>query len=91
MYNVFNVLNLPLWQGVIFWEKDIPGITDTPYRQLCKNGWTDRDAVCVVDSAAPKKACITWGAHWRHLANTIESSVCDGGAAFLSIYFACLL
>jgi len=29
--------------------------------------------------------------HWRHLANTIESSVCDGDAAFLSNYSEHLL
>jgi len=27
----------------------------------CKNGWTDRDAVLVVDSGMPKEACVTWG------------------------------
>jgi len=27
------------------------------------------------------------GAQWRHLANTIEPSMCSGDAAFLSNYF----
>ena len=27
------------------------------------------------------------GAHWRHLANTIESSMCDGDANFSSNFF----
>ena len=26
-----------------------------------------------------------WGAHWRHLANTIELSVCGGDAALCQI------
>jgi len=27
---------------------------------------------------------IRWSAHWRHLANATEPSLCGGGAAFLS-------
>jgi len=27
----------------------------------CENGWTDRDAVWVMDSGGPKEACIRWG------------------------------
>jgi len=38
-----------------------------------------------------KEACIRWGALRRHLANTIESSMCCGDAAFLSNYFDLLL
>ena len=53
--------------------------------ELCKNGWTDRDAVWVVDSGGSKKACIRWGAHWRHLANTIEPSMCGGDAVYCQI------
>ena len=33
----------------------------TLWRELCKNGWTDRDAVWVMDSGGPKEACIRWG------------------------------
>ena len=29
-----------------------------------------------MDSGGPKEACVTWGAHWHHLANTIEPSTC---------------
>jgi len=29
-------------------------------RELWKHGWTDRDAVWVVDSDGPKKSYITW-------------------------------
>jgi len=46
-----------------------------------------RDAVWDVDSDVSKEARIGWGAYWRHLVNMIESSVCDGDAAFLSNYF----
>jgi len=28
----------------------------------------------------PKEACVTWGAHWRDVANTIESSMFGGPA-----------
>jgi len=28
--------------------------------ELCKNGWTDRDAVSVEDSGGAKETCITW-------------------------------
>jgi len=31
------------------------------------------------------------GEHWRHIANTIEPSICGGDAAFLSNYFDNLL
>jgi len=29
--------------------------------ELCKNGWTDRDAVWSADSDGPKEPCIRWG------------------------------
>jgi len=29
----------------------------------------------VVDSGGPKKACVTWGARWGNLSNTIELSM----------------
>jgi len=37
------------------------------------------------DSDGPKKACVTWGAHWRNLTNTTEPSVCSGDAALCQI------
>jgi len=46
--------------------------------ELCKNGWTDRDAVWDLDSGGPKKACIRWGCH---LANNTEPYMCGGDAA----------
>jgi len=48
---------------------------------------SDQDALWVVDSGGPKKACIRWGAHKSHLANTTEPSMCGGDAAILSNYF----
>jgi len=60
----------------------------TLWRELCKNGWTDRYAVWGMNSGGPKEACVyRLGAHWRHLTNTIEPSVCGGDAAFLWNYF----
>jgi len=51
----------------------------------CKTGRTDWDAVCNVDSCGPKEAYIRWGAHWRHLANLIEPSVCSDGAPYVKL------
>ena len=35
----------------------------------------------------PRKHVLDGGAHWDHLTNTTEPSVCGGDAAFLSNYF----
>ena len=51
----------------------------------CKNGWTDRDVVWDFDSGKPNEACISWGVQWRHLANTIEPSMCGSDAACCQI------
>jgi len=40
-----------------------------------------------VDSDGPKEARVTWGAHWRHLANRTEPSVPRCRDLFLSSYF----
>jgi len=61
--------------------------------ELCKNGWTDRFAIGVVDLGGPKEAQVqsylpggTNGrTHRCHLANTIESSICSGAAALCQI------
>jgi len=29
---------------------------------------------------------VIWGAHWRHLANTTEPSVCGGDAAYVKLF-----
>ena len=47
-------------------------------QRALRNGWTDRDVVCGEDSRGPKKSCVTWGAHWRHRANTIKRPVRGG-------------
>ena len=44
-----------------------------------------------MDPDGRKKVYVTWGVHWRHLANTIERYVCGGYAAFFSNYFDHLL
>jgi len=61
-----------------------------------------RCAVWVVDSGGPKEAkfnrirqvaaiCPHGRAHWRHLMNTTEVSVCGSDVVFLSNYFDHLL
>ena len=35
--------------------------TSTFCRELCKNGWTDDDAVCGMESGGSKEACVRWG------------------------------
>ena len=54
-------------------------------RQLCKNGWTDRNAVWDAESGSSRKPCIRWGVHWRHPANATEPSMCGGDAALCQI------
>jgi len=61
------------------------------YKQSPKNSWTDRDAVWAMDLGGPKEACVRWGAHCCHLANTSEQSMCGGDAALMSHYFDHLL
>jgi len=60
--------------------------------ELCKNGCTDRDAVCVVDSDGPMEACVKRTCILAPpIANTIEPSVSSIFAAFLSNNFDHLL
>ena len=68
----------PTPRGNFDWGSDGPlQSIGTVCRELCKNGRTDRVVVCDVDP----EACIRWCAHWRHLANTTEPSMCGGDAA----------
>jgi len=48
--------------------------------KLCKNNWSDRDAIWDLYSSGPKEVCVTWGSHWRHQVNTTESSMFGGPA-----------
>ena len=61
-----------------------------PLRWAVQNGWTDQDAVCIVYSGGARDVFHA-GAHWRHLANTIELYMCGSDVAFLSNYFGHLL
>ena len=50
----------------------------------CKYGWTDWDAVWEADSCMTREPWITWetgSAHWQHLVNTAQWSVCRSDAA----------
>ena len=49
-----------------------PGEYDWTLRvwRLCKNGWTNRDAVEGVDSDGPKEPCIRWGGRSPHVKGT---------------------
>jgi len=46
----------PTCEGAIIREKDMHGHARRHCRELCKHGWTDRFAVCVVDSSGQKEA-----------------------------------
>ena len=79
--------DVPFWGGM----DDTLWSIGTLCRELCKNSWTDRDAISVVDLGVSKKACLIWSASWCNLANTIEPPRCGGDKAFLSNYFDRLL
>jgi len=58
----------------------------------CKNGGTDRDAVCDVDSSRPQELYVIVGdAHWRHLAKTIKRYALRGDAGCRSYHSSKLL
>jgi len=51
----------PTLEGVILTgEGHAPTCLTTFWRKLYKNGWTDPDAVWVMDSGGAKEACIRW-------------------------------
>ena len=66
----------------------------TVCRELCKNGWTSRDAIWDANSSWSKEACIRWDTHWHHVANIAEPSTCGGDAAFrqvtLTTFYLCV-
>jgi len=45
------------WNLWVVWSVGLPVRHS---REPCKNGWTDQDAVWIVDSDGPKKVCIRW-------------------------------
>jgi len=75
----------PPCEDAIFGGKEMPMHVWRHCHELCKNGWTNRDAVWIVDSDGPKEACIRCDAHWCHLANTIEPSMWGDDAACCEI------
>ena len=50
--------------------------------------WTERDAVCKKHLCVPLNRVVVVGAYWRHLASTIELSVCNDDAALCQTTFA---
>jgi len=65
-------------------ERTCRACRTTLCREVCTNGWINRDAIWVVDSGGPNEACVTWGT-LAHLANTIELYVCGGHAVLCQI------
>jgi len=47
-------------------EAILRGRRATHRHELCKNGWTNSDAVSTVDSGGPNEACIRWGCTLAH-------------------------
>jgi len=92
--HVLDEVQIPPWEGATLRGRAAYCIRML-CGELCKNGWTDRKAVWDWDSGGPKEACLRWGAHWRHLANTTKLTVCGGDAACcqitLTTYFICFI
>jgi len=51
--------------------------------ELCTNRWFDRDAVW---GEGQRNHVLDWNAHWRHLANAKQWSVCGGDAVHRCCY-----
>jgi len=51
----------PHGKGLFWGGRTCPTCLMTLWRELCKNGWTDRDTIWVMDSGGPKETCIRWG------------------------------
>jgi len=63
-HDVLDGIQVAHWNGQFLYGKGMPRHArqlTTRWRELCKNGWTDRNAVCDMDSGRPKKACIRRG------------------------------
>jgi len=59
--------------------------------ELCKTAEQIDMPFAIWTRVGPRKHVLDWGAHWCHLKNTIEPSMCGSDAAFLSNYFDHLL
>jgi len=63
----------------------------TLWRELCKNSWTDRYAVWVMETDGLKETCIRWGSRSPRegdqsiLANMTEPPMCGGDVALCQI------
>jgi len=79
--NVLNGVQIPNAKGQFLGERTCPGMCGDTLSWAVQNGWTDRHAAWVANSGGSKKeACVSWGARWRHLANTNGPSACgDAG------------
>jgi len=82
----------PMWR-VNFWHAW--ACPATLCRELCKNDWTDRDAVWVANLDEPKKGCVTWGhigAAWRirlsHPCVAAMQSFCQ--ITLTTCYYSCV-
>ena len=57
--HVLHGVQMPHAKGQFLGERHARACLTTLSRELCRNGWTDQDAVWVVDSDRPKEACVT--------------------------------
>ena len=55
-------VQIPPWEGATLRGKSMPD--NTLWRELCKNSWTDRDVIWIIDSCGPKEACIRSGSRF---------------------------
>jgi len=58
---VLDGVHISACQGAIFRGRTCWACLTALCQELCKNGWTGRDAVWVVESDGPKDAYIRWG------------------------------
>jgi len=64
-------------EGVTFEGKGHdPTCQTTLWHELCNNSWTNRDAVCVMDTGGPKAAGIRWGLDTRVKGQLLGGRTC---------------
>jgi len=61
MNHVLHEVQMPTWEAAILRGKQANHCIETLHGDLCKDGWTDRGAVWVVDSHGPKASCYMEG------------------------------